>query len=211
MNITDLKVCLYGSVSRNRSSDLLDSNITDLKVCFYGFLSSNRSSDLLRRVTFQRGEMKKKSSPRLKAFDYQGAYAYFITIGTHQKQRYFENPGVVEFALKHLAEEAQRHSCEIYVYCFMPDHLHLLVRGEDDTRLGGFVKAFKQMTGFYFKKKYTDKLWHLSYYDHVLRSEESLLDVASYILNNPVRAGMVESFKHYPYLGSLVFDIDEMH
>jgi putative transposase len=154
--------------------------------------------------------MKKKSSPRLKNFDYKGPYAYSITICTHQKRRYFENPQVVDLVLNYLVKEAQRHSYQIYGYCFMPDHLHLLVKGQVNSTLKGFIKAFKQKAAFYFKKTFSDKLWHLSYYDHVLRREKSLVDVALYIFNNPVRAHLVENFKDYPYLGSLIFDINEM-
>ena len=60
---------------------------------------------------------------------------------------------------------------------------------------------------FYFKKKYEEKLWHLSYYDRILRKEESLRDVAIYIFNNPVRKELVENFIDYKFLGSFVFDV----
>ena len=76
--------------------------------------------------------------------------------------------------------------------------------------INGDIAEFKQKTEFHFKKNYQERLWHLSYHDHVLRKEESVNDVALYILNNPVRKGMVDDFKKYDYLGSCVFDIKEM-
>jgi REP element-mobilizing transposase RayT len=95
----------------------------------------------------------------------------------------------------------------------MPDHLHLLVDTEDDANLIGFVKRFKQTTGWWFRNRYLAgslkaspaSLWHKSYYDHVLRSEEGLPQVAKYIVGNPVRAGLVESPEDYPFSGSLVW------
>jgi hypothetical protein len=57
-------------------------------------------------------------------------------------------------------------------------------------------------------KGFPSSLWHKSYHDHVVRSEEDLLQIAEYILGNPVRAGLVESAAEYPFSGSLVWGLD---
>jgi len=44
-------------------------------------------------------------------------------------------------------------------------------------------------------------LWQRYFYDHVLRNEEDLKNVALYVLENPVRKGMVENWQDYPYCG----------
>jgi len=49
------------------------------------------------------------------------------------------------------------------------------------------------------------KLWQPSFYDHVLRNDEDLPAVARYILNNPVRKGLVDHYTEYVFSGSLVF------
>ena len=43
-----------------------------------------------------------------------------------------------------------------------------------------------------------------------LRSDESTLAVARFILENPIRAGLVERAQDYPFLGSGVYSIDEI-
>ena len=78
----------------------------------------------------------------------------------------------------------------------MPDHVHLLVAGRCDAPLVRFVQHFKQATGHH-----SPGLWQRSYYDHILRYEESAGNVARYIWGNPVRAGIVESALAYPYSG----------
>jgi len=88
----------------------------------------------------------------------------------------------------------------------MPDHLHLLLLGEDKSSLHTFMKTFKQETSFKFRRTCNSPLWHRSYYDHVLRKEEALEEVALYILNNPVRAGLVDDYRSYAFSGSFVFD-----
>ena len=98
----------------------------------------------------------------------------------------------------------------------MPDHLHLLVGAGANADLMGFVKRFKQATGWWFLNRYLagspkaspTSLWHKSYHDHVVRSEEDLLQIAMYILGNPVRAGLVESFEDYAFSGSFVWGRD---
>lgn len=89
----------------------------------------------------------------------------------------------------------------------MPDHLHLLVIGEEDhSNLKKFVTLFKQKSGYWFRKNYNENLWHISYYDHVLRKEENLENVGLYILYNPVRKGLVSDYREYPFGWSFWMD-----
>jgi hypothetical protein len=44
----------------------------------------------------------------------------------------------------------------------------------------------------------------------VLRGEEAATSVARYILENPVRAGLVEDIRAYPFSGSNVYTVDQL-
>jgi REP element-mobilizing transposase RayT len=80
----------------------------------------------------------------------------------------------------------------------------------------GFVKRFKQATGWWFRNRHLagslkaspTSLWQKSYHDHVVRSEEDLLQIAKYIVGNPARSGLVESTADYPFSGSVVWGRD---
>jgi len=149
--------------------------------------------------------------PRLQHFEYLGTYTYFLTILTSDRQNYFKERCTVEPLIRLLKETSEKECFSVSVYCFMPDHLHLLVSGlEDQSNLQNFVKLYKQKSGFWFKQKTHLKLWHLSYYDHILRKVEALTNVAMYILNNPVRKGIVSDFKEYWFNGSFTMDIHEL-
>jgi len=138
--------------------------------------------------------------PRLKDFDYRGTYSYFITILTQDHGAIFNEVEVVNNLVDILVEIAKLERFSILAYCFMPDHLHLLVSGADDkSNLKKFVNLLKQKSGYWFKKNYNENVWHISYYDHVLRKEESIEGVARYILDNPVRKGLVSDYKEYPF------------
>jgi putative transposase len=64
-----------------------------------------------------------------------------------------------------------------------------------------------KLTVFYYSKTFGKRLWQINYYEHILRKEEVTESIARYILENPIRKGLVEDFKRYPFLGSFVFDI----
>lgn len=142
--------------------------------------------------------------PRLKEFDYRGYYIYSITILTDERKRIFTDQEISHLILGILKETAREKGFELLTYCLMPDHLHLLVAGKrENSNLKQFISLFKQKSGFEFKRRYHKKLWHLSYYDHILRKSEDIETVSRYILNNPVRKGLVESFAEYPYGGAI--------
>ena len=41
-------------------------------------------------------------------------------------------------------------------------------------------------------------IWQKTFYDHALRKEEDVRDIARYIVANPLRAGLVEHIGDYP-------------
>ena len=153
--------------------------------------------------------------PRLKNFDYTGTYAYSITILTKDRFARFKEVDVVSHLIDILAETAGSGNFNVLAYCFMPDHLHLLVSGKDNqSNLKKFISLFKQRSGYWFKKRYDENLWHISYYDHTLRKEEDIEKVALYILQNPVRKGLVSDFREYTFSGSFVaqpFKVTQNH
>jgi len=153
----------------------------------------------------------KRKTNRLKDFDYSSPYAYFITICTYDRKEIFNDHEVALEIINQLKGTAKKLNFRIFEYCIMPDHIHLLVgENEGGIHLIKFIQCFKQNTGYNFKKRYGTHLWQKSYYDHILRKEESVVDTARYILNNPVRKGLVSKFREYPFLGSMVFHIDEL-
>ncbi|MGR3302089.1 MAG: REP-associated tyrosine transposase [Candidatus Scalindua sp.] len=138
---------------------------------------------------------------RLQHFDYEGSYAYFLTICCYDKGNYFINKNIVFNILNSLNNISSEMNFSIIAYCFMPDHLHILTSGNERISLIKFVKLFKQITGYNFKKATRRRLWQKSFYDHVVRKEENLNSIAEYIFNNPVRKGLVEDYDDYPFLG----------
>jgi hypothetical protein len=68
--------------------------------------------------------------------------------------------------------------------------------------LQGWVASFKGYTVKQARKKFgITMLWQKNFYEHIVRREESLLKIAEYILDNPVRKGIAIRRENYPYSG----------
>jgi putative transposase len=141
---------------------------------------------------------------RLKDFPYRGCYRYFITIRSHSFERHFVHDEVVAKVIGFLKSTANQEGFSVWAYCFMPDHAHLLVEGKhSNADMKHLVALFKQKSGYWFKSIYGVKLWAPNYHEHVLRNDEATVAVARYIVQNPVRKGIVDDCGNYPYSGSL--------
>jgi len=112
---------------------------------------------------------------------------------------------VVRTCVDALRTASDRHGVSVLAYCFMPNHLHLLVQGADRSFVPDFVKDFKQGTGYAYRQRTSKPLWQKSYYDHVLRRDEDVRKVTRYIVGNPVRANLVSQARDYQFSGSFVW------
>jgi putative transposase len=138
---------------------------------------------------------------RLERGLYRGPAAFSVTIATCQQQSVFTDATSVDWYRKMLEDAARNTGFSLLAYCFMPDHLHLLVEASDGSDLARFMKAFKQASSFDHKQRTGRLLWQRSYYDHVLRGSDELQPAIEYILGNPVRAGLVQDPAAYPFTG----------
>jgi len=112
-----------------------------------------------------------------------------------------------------LLDALDRGNCDAHIFLFMPDHCHLLVEGrKEDSDLLRFMKEFKQRSGYWFSKSMptlqTIK-WQKDFYDHILRNDEDVQKHVFYILENPIRKGLVANWKEYPFKGSTLYNFDE--
>jgi putative transposase len=145
---------------------------------------------------------------RLHGFDYLGFHRYFLTFCTHNRLQHFARPDVVDVALMHLSQVAASYDIALVAYCFMPDHVHLLVEGRSESADGRrFIAQAKQASGYACRYLCAPRLWQRYGYEHVLRTSDATLAVARYILENPVRAGLVVQPEDYPFAGSLTHSV----
>jgi putative transposase len=149
--------------------------------------------------------------PRLSHFSYRGPYRYFLTACCFDRQKLFAHADTVSSTLMQFRKTSNLEAFEILAHCIMPDHGHFLVEGlEDRSDFKRFCKLAKQRSGSAHARARGGPLWQEGYHERVLRQSEDLRAVARYLLNNPVRAGLVTSPIDYPYLGSVRWSVTEL-
>jgi len=126
-----------------------------------------------------------------------------FTICSYRKQKPFVNADLNDAIVQLLHTERERLGCYVHVYCLMPDHLHLLCSPKKDgNSMLTFIDQFKgKSTRESWSYGWRGKLWQPRSYDHLVRKEEDLLEIAKYILHNPVRKGLVEKPEDYKWCG----------
>ena len=148
---------------------------------------------------------------RISHFSYVGPYRYFLTICAKDRRATFIDDAAATHTIEQFLRTATAEGFAVLAYCLMPDHLHLVVEGTtEESDLRRFVKLSKQRSAFTFARLAGQPLWQDGYFERVLRQDEDAKVIARYILENPVRAGIVEWPADYRYLGSSVWDVETL-
>jgi len=146
---------------------------------------------------------------RLAPESYRGEVRVAFTCCVANKFPLFADAAVVQAFLPFLRAATEKHHCTALIYCFVPDHLHLILRGDGlDSDSRQTMIAFKQLSGFWLKQHRPDISWQIDFYDHRIRRDEDLGAQIRYIAANPVRKGLVKDWQEYPHTGAIGIDLD---
>ena len=146
----------------------------------------------------------RKRAARLNGFTYIGNYSYLITIRAYHMKNVFVEAGLVAGLANKLIGTAEDLGFVLLCYCFMPNHLHFVCTGGDDSNLIRFVQKYKSTTTYHYKKRYGNRLWHRGYYDRILRKPYDRYFAVEYVMDNPLRADLVENAGEYPFSESFI-------
>jgi len=139
---------------------------------------------------------------RIPTFSYRGRHRYLITACTRSRLPRFGMAMVVAVVHHGIAMTAADEGFVIRAYCYTPDHVHLLAEGMSDAAdLRRFVKVAKQRAELAARGLGVYPLWQEGFHERVLRSWDSMDSTVRYILENPIRAGLVSAPDEYPFSG----------
>ena len=145
---------------------------------------------------------------RLQLDHYRGRFTHFLTACAYQRRNAFTNTELPLAATDQLLRACRKHGFADIAHTFMPDHVHVLVEGlRPDSDFLKWLDLWRQLTGFYERSRTGNYLWQEGYWDYTLRDQESVPGIASYIVWNPVVAGLVATPEEYPFTGSERFSI----
>ena len=150
---------------------------------------------------------------------------YFITITVVGWVDVFTRLSQRELLVSSLRYCQLNKGLELYAYCIMSNHLHLLCRGIQGKLLSDIIRDFKKFTSkkiveliqdqpesrrewmiCYFqdccghlKRNQRYKVWQDGYHAEIVYSNKFLKEKLNYIHNNPVVNGIVDTPEDYRY------------
>jgi putative transposase len=131
--------------------------------------------------------------------EFAGALYHITARGNERRDVFFCDDDRFAF-LKILEQVCDRLNWLCHAYCIMSNHYHLLI----ETLDGNLAKGMRQLNGVYtqYVNRTHGRVGHLfqgRYKGILVQKEAYLLELARYIVLNPIRAGMVRKVEKWPW------------
>jgi putative transposase len=127
---------------------------------------------------------------------------HFVTTVTKVRGDWFVDEGICRSILKLFDSHLSRFKLDCFGYVLMPDHLHCLLLQVDEGQIvSNFMRMFKTESS----KRVTvpdysgETLWCECYDDVPVPGKDAAITKLNYMLNNPVRRGIVNYSLDYPW------------
>ena len=106
-----------------------------------------------------------------------------------------------ELVLKHILSGNDRFY-ELFAAVIMPDHVHIILRPLEDYGLSRIMQGIKGPTSYKINmmRRRTGPFWQTESFDRIIRDDNEFLEKANYIINNPIKSGLVENLSDFPFL-----------
>ena len=143
----------------------------------------------------------------------EGAW-YFFTVVAYKRRNFLTDDNARPILKEAIHRVKTDRPFEIPAFCLLPDHLHCIWKMPTDdadysTRWGLIKRMFSKM---YIaaggrslaqtdsrRKKRELGIWQRRFWEHRIRDEDDYWNHVHYIHYNPVKHGLVERIKEWPY------------
>lgn len=133
--------------------------------------------------------------------NFQDGFIYHVLNRGNSKKVVFHNTNDYQGFLTLIVDSKKDYSIEIFAYCLMPNHFHLIVRPRIADHLSKWMH--KLMIGhvqryriFYHSSGH---IWGNRFKHFVIQQDEHFLTALRYVERNPVRAKLVASAKDWKW------------
>ncbi len=131
--------------------------------------------------------------------EYPGAFYHVTSRGNRREAIYLDDGDRVQF-LDCLCLTVERYGWRVHAYCLMNNHYHLLIETPD----ANLSRGMRQLNGVYTQKfnwlhGCVGHVFQGRYKAILVDKEAYLLELARYVVLNPVRAGLVPRAGDWPW------------
>ncbi|WP_391120217.1 transposase [Psychrobacillus sp. L3] len=127
---------------------------------------------------------------------------YHVTMRGNNRQNIFLNDGDFALFFRALYKTNLKYPFTIIAYCVMNNHYHLLIRSPE-VPLSNIMAIVNKRYSEYFKRKYNyyGQLYETRYFASMVSDPISLLNVSSYIHQNPLntKGFITDKMENYTY------------
>lgn len=133
--------------------------------------------------------------------------AYHLTQRGNRRDRIFFSDKDRSRYLRHLSHYAAKYLMDIWAYCLMTNHVHLIVVARRPDSLARAIGNAHRHYSRYINKRndWTGHLWANRFYSGLL-ADRQLWTAARYVETNPVRAGLVSRAVECPWSSAPAHD-----
>lgn len=128
-------------------------------------------------------------------------YPHHIVQRGHNRQVVFAEAEDYRHYLDTLIEFKETYGVQVFAYCLMTNHVHLLLAPQDHCSIGKLMKrlAGRQTRSHNSQEGRSGSLWEGRYKSSPVQTEDYLLACCRYIELNPVRARLIAEPESYPW------------
>jgi putative transposase len=126
-------------------------------------------------------------------------YPHHVTQRGNNRTTVFFDDQDRQTYLKLLSKYSESFSLQVWAYCLMDNHVHLLVVPERGDSLARGIGLTNQVYTQYLNRKLkkSGRIWQNRFFSCLIDHQEYLWAVARYIEQNPVKAGLVIKAEDY--------------
>lgn len=120
---------------------------------------------------------------------------YYTTFTTINRQPIFNSLLCSRQLINILKQSDTLQHTNTLAFVVMPDHIYWLFSLGNRHQLNTVIKIVKAKATLQIGYP----VWQSGFYDHAIRKDEDIVNIARYIIANPIRAGLVKRVGDYPH------------
>jgi len=126
---------------------------------------------------------------------------YLVTFTTAARRRHFSEWPVASNAARWLSSPAAWPNANLLAWVLMPDHWHGLMQLADHGRIDECIGHGKGRVARALHATHPEigPIWSRAFHERALRKSDDIVSAARYVVTNPVRSGLTESVREYPF------------
>lgn len=126
---------------------------------------------------------------------------YHVMIRGNNRNIVFKSDTDYSYFLELVLKFKLNHPFDLYHYCLMPTHVHLLIRTNKASDFSTFMKKIELAYFHHYRQEYswTGHFWQGRFKSQAVGKDAYFIQCGKYIELNPVRKGIVDRPEDYRY------------